>query len=127
MFYKLSPVTNTIHLVLQILDRCDSSHPGCGTLRQINTPRPGENVTLEFAPAKSLSDNPTHYVTYWINKTSNGHLGVSGNTLTIVNVAMSMQGQEYYVQCTTGRALDKCTQTVALQVKGKCMPTNTFS
>ena len=125
MFYRQPSVTVILYIVLRMLDRCDSSDPGCGTLRQINTSRPGENVTLDFSPAKSLSDNPTHYVTYWINKTSNDYIAFKDYTLTIANVATWMQGREYYVQCTTGRTLDKCTQTVALEMKGKCMPTNT--
>jgi len=101
------------------LERCNSTHPTCGTLRQVNIPRPGENVTLEFSPAQNLIENPSRIVTYWINKTSNDYVGFGVNTLTLENVSKWMRGEEYYVQCTADMLFKKCTQTVALQIKGR--------
>jgi len=105
------------------IGQCDSSNPGCGTLHQDIIPRPGENARLYFNHSDGLIKHRNNYVTYWINKTSNDYIAFNENTLTIENVAAWMRGQEYYVQCTTGRDLDKCTQTVALQMKGRpfCM------
>ena len=65
-----------------------------------------------------MINNPTHYVSYWINKTSNDYIGFGENTLTIENVATWMHREGVYVQCTTNREVNKCTQTVDLQVKG---------
>jgi len=80
-------------------------------------PRPGENVKFIFTPSQALIDHPTYYVTYCINQTSNDYLGFGVNTFTVENVSLWMQGTEYYSHCSTGRDLNKCTQTVALKMK----------
>ena len=104
------------------LERCNNTNPTCGILRQDNIPRPGETVRLEFFPSQALIDNPKPFVTYWINKTSNNYIRYGANVLTkvltIMNVGEWMRGEEYYVQCTVMKDLNKCTQTVALEIKG---------
>jgi len=100
------------------LETCDSENPSCGKVWQANFSRPGVNVTLVYSPHPNVKDNPTHYVTYWINKTSNNYLGFE-NKLFLENVTTRMQRENIYVQCTTGTERNKCTKTVTLQLNGK--------